>query len=100
MQRGIGSNTFNDKFVERTLHPFHCGLSIVPVGNDFRDQGVVKRWHRIAIIDVGINSYTYPTGRMETFDGTGRGQESLLILGVDSTLERMPRKCDITLSES
>ena len=87
-KRNRGGNTFENEAVERLSHAAERLFSRVSVHDDFRQQRVVVRWYGVTRVDMGIDPYTWPAGRMVCGDEPGTGLKvPVWILGVDTAFD-------------
>src|SRR5690554_4525254 len=97
MQRLIGFDALNQQLVQSDLHTPAGHLSIVAPGDQFGNQGVVKRWNGIATIQVGIYSHTVTSRSVKIFHLSGAWHEGIRIFRVDAALHCMAPDLDIFL---
>src|SRR5919107_3766621 len=98
-KRNRGGNTFENEAVERLPHAAERLFPHVSVYDDFRQKRVVEGRHGVSRVDMCINPYTWPAGRMVCGDEPGTGLKvPVWILGVDTAFDGVsPEAPPITL---
>ena len=98
MQRGVGADAFDNQFIERLAHARQGLAAVFAVADDLGDQRVVKRRHRVAVVNVRIDPHARAAGRVEDGDAPRGGHKGLRVFRVDATFQRMPAKSDLVLA--
>src|SRR5690625_823449 len=98
VQRNVGVNALDHHFRQRDLHTSDRLFARVAVGNELGDHGSVIRGHGVPVKDMGVHTYARSTRRVPFGDLAWTRYELERILGVDTALDRVAPKLDITLA--
>src|SRR5690554_5189304 len=97
MERLVGANAFHHQFVQGIFHAPTGNFPVVAPGDQFRDQRVVERWHRVATVQVGVYPNAIAAGGVEMTHGTRAGYEGLRVFRVNTALQGVTGNANILL---
>ena len=90
---------FDDRHLERALHPRDRFLAVAAVDDDLRDHRVVVRRDRAIGVRERLDADARAARHAEHVDHARRRHERLRILGVDAALDRVAGERDVALLE-
>ena len=89
MERNRSFDSFNNKLLQRPLHPRNDFLPRLPRHDQLGNHRIIIGWNGIAAVHVAVNPDTMTTGEVQIRNFTRRWPESIgWIFGIDAALHR------------